>query len=210
MFAHLESVFLNMDYKKETKKVYNKIAKEFEAKTNDYLINHILDDANMFISKLPGNRILDLGSGPGRDALFFKQNGLNPLCFDISKEMIKLCKSKGLKTKIGDIERLPFKDSSFDGVWAYTSLLHISKEKFHLVLEKIKRILKQNGIFYMGMKEGNFEGWIESEKYNKSKRFFSLYGDSELENILLNYFTILYKSKIKLGESTFLNYLCKK
>lgn len=199
-----------MDYKEANKVVYDTNVKEFEKETKDYIRTHILKDAELFITLLPGDRILDLGSGPGRDSQYFKERGLNPLCFDFSPEMIRLCQEKGLEAQIGDLENLPFDDCTFDGVWAHTSLLHMPKAKFHPVLARINSVLRPNGMFYLGMKEGQFEGWIESDKYSGSKRFFALYSDQELRKELESLFSIVHTSRIPLGDATFLNYLCKK
>lgn len=198
-----------MGYKEKTKEVYDRYAREFEARTKGYLPN-IAKDMELFMQSLPGKRVLDLGSGPGRDALFFREMGLVPLCVDFSKSMITICREKGLVAVLMDIENLGFTNNSFDGVWAYTSLLHIPKQNFTFVLSDIVDILKTGGVLYLGMKEGNFEGELVSEKYPSMKRFFSLYTDEELRKRLKIYFNILYMSKVKLGEATFLNYLCKK
>jgi SAM-dependent methyltransferase len=109
-----------------------------------------------------------------------------------------------------DIEDLKFGDGSFDGVWAYTSLLHVSKEKLSVVLSKISDVLKEDGIFYIGMKEGDFEGLIKSEKYGGAKRFFSLYKDEELKRLISEKFEILHASRVETGDAVFLNYLCRK
>jgi len=193
-----------------TRALYEKYAYMFEEQDKRYPFNDFIDDADIFMRFLQGKKILDLGSGPGRDSQFFKERGLNPLCLDISQEMIKLCQEKGLETQVGDLEKLPFEDSSFDGVWAYTSLLHVPKIKFSKILSKINNILIPQGIFYLGMKEGNFEGMVKSEKYGESERFFSLYRDLELRKILSDFFDIVHFSKVELGEAVFLNYLCKK
>lgn len=199
-----------MEYKDANRLVYDTNAREFEKRTKDYIRTHILNDAELFIESLSGGRILDLGSGPGRDSQFFKERGLNPLCFDFSPEMIRLCQEKRLEAQVGDLENLPFDNSTFDGVWAYTSLLHIPKLKLNPVLGRVSDILKPEGVFYLGMKEGEFEGWIESDKYPGSNRFFALYSDKELRKALTQNFDILHTSKVPLGDATFLNYLCKK
>ncbi len=198
-----------MDHKEFNRKAYDANAEKFEKRTKDYILTYILKDAELFIELLSGNRILDLGSGPGRDSQFFKERGLNPLCFDFSPEMVRLCQEKGLEAQVGDLEDLPFDDSTFDGVWAYTSLLHVPKSKLNPVLARVNKILRLNGIFYLGMKEGEFEGWIESDKYPGSRRFFALYNDEELRKALTPYFDILHTSSVPLGDATFLNYLCR-
>jgi SAM-dependent methyltransferase len=199
-----------MDYKRVNQASYDRYAASFEEFSKEYLRTHILGDAKMFMELLPGVEVLDLGCGPGRDSAFFREQGLVPLCFDMSPEMLKLCEKKGLATMRGDLENLPFGPSSFDGVWAYTSLLHMPKANLPSVLEKIREILRPSGIFYLGMKEGDFEGFKESDRYPGTKRFFSYYTDEQLRTQLSPLFKIVHDSKIALGDATFLNFLCKK
>lgn len=61
----------------------------------------------------------------------------------------------------------------------------------------------------MGMKQGDFEGFLESDKYPGCKRFFSLYSDPELRGALEPHFEIFHTSVVPLGDSTFLNYLTR-
>ncbi|MAG47521.1 SAM-dependent methyltransferase [archaeon] len=196
-----------MNYKESNITCYNKYSSQFKERTGNYLHNYILEDANLFVDNLQGSNVLDLGSGPGRDSIFFKERGLNPLCLDNSIEMISLCEESGLNAEIGDIENLKFEENSFGGVWAYTSLLHFPKKNLPKVFSKIKEILKPDGIFYLGMKEGDFEGWNESDKYPNMMRFFSLYKNEELRPMIEKNFNIFHTSRVELGDAVFLNYM---
>ena len=60
------------------------------------------------------------------------------------------------------------------------------------------------------MKKEIFEDWQSDAKYNNEKRFVSLYRDDELRKLLSGLFVIIHDSKIHLGGSTYLNYLCLK
>ena len=197
-----------MNYKESTRVTYDIYAKDFQDQTSSYLEKYILDDALRFLSLLGGPKILDIGSGPGRDSAFFKSKGYSPLCIDIAKEMIKICQERGLASCLMDIESLGFQDNSFNGAWAYTSLLHMPKLNFPKTLEEIQRILIPEGILYIGMKEGNTDQVIDDAKYPGFKRYAALYGDEELRRILNSKFEILATSKVKLSH-TYLNYLCK-
>lgn len=196
-----------MDYKQSIQEAYDRYAKQFEINTSPLFEDVKIRDAESFIKSLKGKRILDLGSGPGVHSLYFKQQGLSPICLDLSMEMAKLCKEKGLEVVIGDLEHLPFTDSAFDGVWAYTSLLHIPKVDLPLVLKNIKSILTSQGIFCISMKEGDFEGEVTSDKYPGVKRFFALYNDEELRKLLEDW-QIFHHSRKAVGNARFLNYLC--
>ncbi|MEK6824964.1 MAG: hypothetical protein AABY02_03860, partial [Nanoarchaeota archaeon] len=85
--------------------------------------------------------------------------------------------------------------------------LHFQKPSAH---RNIASFLSDNGLFYLGMKEGDFEDWQSDAKYNNEKRFVSLYRDDELRKLLSGLFVIIHDSKIHLGGSTYLNYLCLK
>jgi len=199
------------DYKEETKKVYEKFTLKFAEKFAEYLPKYLLMEIEEFAKKIPGGgKILDIGSGSGDHALFLKNKGFDVFCIDISPEMIELCKEKGLKAKVMDLEKLQFQPKSFDAVWAYTSLLHIPKSNLNSVLKKIKETLKPNGIFFIGMKKGAGEGFVSENKYPGVKRWFSLFSDEELRDFLEVYFIIDSYSETKVDDDhVFLNYLCR-
>ena len=165
----------------------------------------------LFLKNLKGGNILDLGSGPGRDALFFKERGFNPVCVDISSKMVKVCRSKGLDACLMDIENLGFANSSFDGIWAYASLLHLPKRNMPQVFHNLNCILKDNGFLFIGMKEGDYQGYIPNQLVPIYSKFMAMYYDAELKNLLESNFEIMNFSRSKIDEhSVYLNYLCKK
>ncbi|MBI5392379.1 class I SAM-dependent methyltransferase [Candidatus Woesearchaeota archaeon] len=196
---------------KQTIAIYDAYAAEFEKKAKDYLKNYILADAELFLEKLQGKEILDIGSGAGRDALFFKEKCFSPVCVDLSKAMVALCKKKGLTAYQMDMEQLAFENNIFDGVWAYTSLVHLHKNKIESVIKKIAQLLKKEGVFYIGMKEGDFEGYLENKDYKQQKMFYSFYTKKELKVLLLRFFTIIHFSRVEMDHgSVYLNFLCMK
>lgn len=168
-----------------------------------------------FVSKFresvkPKGKILDVGSGPGRDGLILQKEGFDMTCLDASEAMIKMCEDRGLKGIVGDFLKLPFSDEEFDAVWAYTSLLHIEKSKIKEALSEIKRVLKLNGIFALGMIEGEKEEYRASSGVDKP-RYFAFYKKQELENLLKEFgFEIIYFEEFKPGSKNYLNFISKK
>jgi len=196
---------------KKTIETYDANAKEFEEETKDYLGNYIIQDAELFLKKIKGKNILDIGSGAGRDALFFKEKGFSPVCIDLSKTMVALCKKKGLITYQMDMEQITFENEMFDGIWAHTSLVHLKKNKIENVLMKIANLLKEKGIFFISMKEGEFEGYLENKNYKQQKMFYSFYTKNKLELLLSRFFIIIHFSRIELNPGdVYLNFLCVK
>ena len=97
------------------------------------------------------HRLLEIGAGPGRDSKFFQDNGLDVTCTDLSPEMVELCRAKGLNAFVMDFLSLNFPDKSFDAVYGLNCLLHVPKHDLGGVLDKIRQLLKPNGLFFMGL-----------------------------------------------------------
>src|SRR3989339_2094278 len=53
-------------------------------------INEIKDIADFFIQNLKGQKILDIGCGPGRDAKYFLEHGLDVTGIDLTSNFVKL------------------------------------------------------------------------------------------------------------------------
>mgnify|MGYP001488276998 CR=1 FL=1 len=157
---------------------------DWKLKEREVFLNHILHEKHQ--------SILEIGAGPGKDSLYFKQQGLDTFSIDISPEMIKLCKEKGLNAEVMSFYDLDFPDDHFDAIYALNCLLHVPKSRIREVLKEIKRVQKPSGLFYLGVYGGeNSEGIWEEDHY-RPKRFFSFYDDDALMDLLSEFFFIEY------------------
>ena len=194
---------------KKTIATYNELAEDYDKETADFWERFPPTIFDNFI-KLTKGKVLDIGSGPGRDGLTLKNSGFDVTCLDASEAMVKLSTERGLYSVLGDFMSLPFEDKSFDGVWAYTSLLHVPKSEIGKALSEICRVLKASGIFGLGLIEGDTELYRERSGVNKP-RWFSFYKKGEIEKLLSEYnFEILYFEEFQPGSKNYLNYVCKK
>ncbi|MDR0268023.1 8-oxo-dGTP diphosphatase MutT [Paenibacillus sp.] len=134
--------------------------------------------------------ILEIGAGPGRDSLFFKEHGFDITAVDLSEEMVRLCKEKGLHARVMDFYHLDFPGRSFDAVYAMNCLLHVPKSQLTDVLMEIKRILKPSGLFYLGLYGGTSTDGIWEQDTYEPKRYFAMYPDEDIEQIIKGYFQI--------------------
>ncbi|MDP9310282.1 MAG: class I SAM-dependent methyltransferase [Chloroflexota bacterium] len=147
--------------------------------------------------------LLELGAGPGTDSLFFQQHGLAVTATDLSPEMIKRCRAKGLTAYVLDFSDLQMPANSFDAVYALNSLLHLPKRDLPHVLQRIHTILKPRGLFYFGVYGGHdHEGPLPNDSYDPP-RFFSFYTDEHLHQRVRNVFDVLSYTPITLGENNF-------
>ncbi|MFC2038985.1 class I SAM-dependent methyltransferase [Chloroflexota bacterium] len=140
--------------------------------------------------------LLEIGAGPGKDSLFFKKKGLYVEATDLSSEMVKLCLQKGLSARVMDMGDIQFQENSFDAVYSLNSMLHLTKIEFPIVLQQISRVLKPDGIFYLGMHGGNESEGVWDEDTYTPKRFFSFYSDDHLQQVIAKTFELLYFKSI--------------
>ena len=112
-----------------------------------------------FLDKLPqGGKILDFGCGAGRDTKYFLMKGFDIDAADGSKELCKLASAyTGIAVKQMLFQELDSREA-YDGIWACSSILHLSKAELKDVLWRMERAVKKEGIIYTSFKYGSFEG----------------------------------------------------
>ena len=143
---------------------YDKNAQEFFDGTVDADMSQHHEE---FLRLIPENgSILDAGCGSGRDTLKFKSLGYNVAAIDGSLEMCRLASEySGVDVKHVQFQDIDFVDE-FDGIWASASLLHVPSTEIEMVLEKLKKSLKENGVLYASFKYGDFEGERNGRYFN--------------------------------------------
>jgi SAM-dependent methyltransferase len=135
--------------------------------------------------------LLEIGAGTGRDSLYFRERGLQVTTTDLSWEMARLCRAKGLPVAVTSFDQLAFPPGTFEAVWALNCLLHVPKRELPTVLEEIRSILKPGGLLYMGVYGGPDEEGIWKKDSYSPKRFFALYPDEQLRQVVSRHFSLL-------------------
>jgi 2-polyprenyl-3-methyl-5-hydroxy-6-metoxy-1,4-benzoquinol methylase len=132
---------------------YNKHAEEFTASTFEVDMESLYQP---FLAELPeGARILDVGCGPGRDTLAFKNKGYQVDAIDYSEELVKKATQlTGIPVRLQSFYEIDA-DQAYDGIWACASLLHCERTRLKEVIGKLLSALKPNGMLYMSFKYGN-------------------------------------------------------
>ena len=147
----------------KTLNYYNQNADSFIEGTVSVNFKEVQDK---FLQMLSGKNNLDFGCGSGRDTMYFLKSGFDVTATDGSEE---LCKYASEYTGI-QVKQMLFQDLDevdyYDGIWACSSILHLSKNELRIVMNKMSRALKSGGIIYTSFKYGNFEG-------ERNGRFFT-------------------------------------
>ncbi len=194
---------------KKTIDTYNKIAIDYDDETVGFWDNFPKTFLNKFI-ELSGHKIIDVGSGPGRDGLLLQETGKEVVCVDASEVMVKISTTRGLRSVLAEFDNLPFENNSFDGVWSYTSLLHVPKKSVDTPLKEISRVLKPFGIFALGLIEGETEEYKESSGVDLP-RWFSFYQKDEVINLVEKHgFELVYFEIFKPRSKNYLNFIFRK
>lgn len=108
--------------------------------------------------KLPSDsKILDLGCGVGRDAVFFAKKGHQVTATDFSDVIIQrnkeLFKDSNVTFSILDMQKpLPYENSSFDVVFSSLSLHYYDHKTTQRIVEEAHRILSDGGLFAFACK----------------------------------------------------------
>lgn len=112
-----------------------------------------------FAKMLPAaSRILDFGCGSGRDTKYFLEKGYRVEATDGSSELCKLASDfTGIEVKEMLFQDLDAR-GKYEGIWACSSILHLSKRELLPVIRKMCDALKDNGVIYTSFKYGDFEG----------------------------------------------------
>ena len=135
--------------------------------------------------------LLEIGAGTGQAGRFFQDAGLAVVCTDLSPEMVRLCRAKGLEAYVMDFLHLDFPSGRFDALLAQNCLLHVPKDEFGRVLKAIGRVVRAGGLLFIGGIGGQeFEGVREEDHY-EPKRFYALYTHGRLRSILERHFDIV-------------------
>jgi len=134
-----------------------------------------------FVAALPADaRVLELGSGSGRDAAFMLSQGVDIHPSDASPQL-----AREAERRIGRAVRLlRFNEleevEAYDGVWASASLLHAPASELSDDLARIHRALHPSGLFVASFKAGTEEGRDELGRY---------YNYADAETLLTHYRT---------------------
>jgi SAM-dependent methyltransferase len=146
---------------------YDENAESFVAQTRDVDMAEL---RGRFMAALPGRldgpaRILDAGSGSGRDALAFRRAGYDVSAFDASQAMVEATRAHaGVPARWMRFEDFVW-DHPFEGIWACASLLHVADADLAGVLDRLVAHLVRGGVLYLSFKRG------EGERIKDGRRF---------------------------------------
>jgi ubiquinone/menaquinone biosynthesis C-methylase UbiE len=120
------------------------------------------------------NRVLDLGCGNGRHAIYFAREGMEACGIDISSTAIEWAqdwaKREGFKIdfRVGNIAELPYPDQHFDVVVSHGVLDHMRMDEAKRAVAEVARVLTPKGLFYFDLKSADDTDFGVGEEADKN------------------------------------------
>ena len=145
--------------KRVTVNSYDSYAGEYTRATEE-MPDSVRATIERLAADLPaGSRVLEIGSGSGRDAKALEDAGLSVRRTDITPGFVQTIRADGypadcldpLTDDLADPER----DEPYDAVYASASLLHVRREDLPDVLENIAKVTRPGSLFQLSLKEGD-------------------------------------------------------
>lgn len=123
----------------------------------------VATEIGAFVTRLGGaGRILEIGSGGGRDALELEQRGISVRRTDVSKGFVALLHERGFEADLLDPLTDDLADPSrpgtpYDGIWACASLIHVAREDLGTVLGRLAGAIRPGGPLHVSVRDGDGE-----------------------------------------------------
>ncbi len=131
-------------------------------------------DIEDFVQLLgPGARVLEIGSGGGRDARLMESLGLRVRRTDITPGFVDLLRSQGVACDLLDplVDDIASPEGSYDAVWANASLLHVRRDDLPTVLARLAGVTRPGGVLRVSLKEGDGDGWSTHGSIRRPRHF---------------------------------------
>ncbi|GAA1808683.1 hypothetical protein GCM10009795_062420 [Nocardioides hankookensis] len=123
----------------------------------------VTDQVSSFVAEVgAGGRVLEVGSGPGRDAAELEAAGLSVRRTDITPGFVELLRETGhdadvLDPLTDDLDDPARPGTPYDGVWAAACLLHVARADLPTVLSRLASAVRPGGVLALSLKEGDGE-----------------------------------------------------
>jgi SAM-dependent methyltransferase len=102
------------------------------------------EDAFRAVAEIAPKDVLEVGCGRGElAARIARELGSRVVALDLSERMVELTREAGVDARVGDVQQLPFEDSSFDCAVAAWMLYHVPDVDRGLA--ELARVLRPGG-----------------------------------------------------------------
>lgn len=157
--------------------------RSYEASAAEYAVEAatmpewVADEIEAFVDALGGTgRILEIGSGGGRDARELERRGLSVRCTDVAQAFVSLLRADGLRADqldplTDELADPQHPDTPYDGVWSCACLFHVRREDLVTVLGRLAAATRSGGRIHASFKDGDGEIRLDSDTPGSPPRY---------------------------------------
>ena len=162
----------------ETLNVYEEHASQYVDRTSNAR-SPLVDD--LIGLTAAGDRVLELGTGPGRDAVALEAAGLSVDRTDGAAAFVERLTAAGHAARVLNLDAGDF-GGPYDAIFANAVLLHVPRARLTGVLEVARRATRAGGVLVASFKKGDGEGW--SDQKLDARRHFTYWQEDALEAVV--------------------------
>jgi SAM-dependent methyltransferase len=142
---------------------------------------------------------VEIGCGAGRHAAAIMQYAAQYEGFDPSAKLLAIARQHTPQASFVQADAVGYSyPFNLDAVFAYASLLHVDRDDFATVSQKVLSALKPGGVFCMTLKESDDYQEIEQHDDFGTRRFY-LYSPQLVNELLGKDFDMLYEAHVTAG-----------
>lgn len=169
-----------MSTDRETIRSYDAAAAEYAAEAAE-MPRWVATEIDAFVTELGGSgRVLEIGSGGGRDALELEARGISVRRTDVSNGFVQLLRQRGFEADLldpltDDLADPQRPDTAYDGIWACACLIHVAREDLRPVLGRLAESTRPGGPLHVSVREGDGEAASTCGSAAAPRRYIETY-----------------------------------
>ena len=161
-----------------------------------------------FLPQITPGKVLDIGSGSGKNSIFLAKNNFEILAIDSEQECINklsaLSKKEGLGIKVQKTDIRNFKFYKYSSILALNCLQFMKKSERNILIDKIKGSIEPAGLIFVSVftiQDNSYKQFLKKNKqpveentfYSKNNdQYWNFFNPNELKSYFKNNFEILY------------------
>jgi SAM-dependent methyltransferase len=140
----------------------------YESRVQEYLRGspwpwpELIAFLDRFASLASPGPVLEIGSGPGRDADYLESRGVRVIRTDATPAFVSLLRDAGHDARLLDARTDPL-GGPYQGILANAVLLHLNRDQFEDLLRRARAATAPNGVLAFTLKEGDGAAWTEQK-----------------------------------------------
>jgi SAM-dependent methyltransferase len=120
----------------------------------------LIDFLDRFARLAGQGPVLEIGSGPGRDADYLESRGVRMIRTDATPAFVSLLRDAGHDALLLDARTDPL-GGPYQGILANAVLLHLNRDQFEDVLRRARAAIVPGGVLAFTLKEGDGAAWSD-------------------------------------------------